>query len=107
MSMTHREIEHFAQYAANVIHAKQAWLFGSFARGEASADSDVDLLFVIEKMENPRISYIQQVRKALRSWHVAKDILVYEQQEFDEWGEVSGALCHTVKHEGVVLNETR
>jgi len=107
MSTTRYEIEHFAQCAANAIHAKQVWLFGSFARGEATEDSDVDLLFVVEKMERPRIAYIQQARKALRSWHVAKDVLVYEQQEFDEWSEVAGALCHTAKHEGVILNETR
>lgn len=29
----------------------KAWLFGSFARGEATADSDVDILFVPDMSE--------------------------------------------------------
>ena len=31
----------------------KAWLFGSFARGEETADSDVDILFVPDRSERP------------------------------------------------------
>ena len=31
----------------------KAWLFGSFARGEETAQSDVDILFVPDRSEKP------------------------------------------------------
>ncbi len=38
----------------------KVWLFGSYARGEAREDSDVDLLFVLK--EETRISYFGLAR---------------------------------------------
>lgn len=31
----------------------KAWIFGSFARGEETPDSDVDILFVADRSEKP------------------------------------------------------
>lgn len=42
---------------------KQVWLFGSYARGEATEESDVDLLFVFE--EQTRMSYFTLARYAI------------------------------------------
>ena len=41
------EISEFAAAIRRRMPARQIWLFGSMARGEATADSDVDLLVVL------------------------------------------------------------
>jgi len=98
------EIHNKVSTAAVKLNAKEAWLFGSYARGEASEDSDVDILFVVEN-NSSHLSLIGSARKAMRDWHVPKDILVYRKDEFQDWQKVVGSLCYRVKEEGVQLYE--
>jgi len=88
--------------AADKLHAKEAWLFGSYARGEASENSDVDILFVVDN-QSSHLNLIRTARRLMRTWHVPKDILVYRQDEFQDWQKVVGSLCYRVKEEGVQL----
>jgi len=90
--------------AAGRLHAREAWLFGSYARGEASEDSDVDILFVLDN-ESSHLNLIRTARRLMRDWHVPKDILVYRYDEFQSWQKVVGSLCYRVKEEGVQLYE--
>lgn len=92
----HRQIKR----AAKELHADAAWLFGSYARKEAKNDSDVDLFFIL-KSELPRPKRTAQAYRVMRSWQVAKDIVVYTPEEFSQWQHVKGSLCYNVVHEGV------
>jgi len=90
--------------AATKLHAREAWLFGSYARGQASEHSDVDILFVVDN-ELPHMDLIRSARRLMQDWHVPKDILVYRYDEFQDWKKVVGSLCYRVKEEGVQLYE--
>jgi len=96
------EIHTHISNAANKLHAREAWLFGSYARGEASENSDVDILFVVDN-QSSHMNLIRSARRLMRAWHVPKDILVYRQDEFQDWQKVVGSLCYRVKEEGVQL----
>lgn len=98
-----KEIECRVTQAAVELHASQAWLFGSYARGDAGDNSDVDILFVIDSGHASRMQLIRSARHSLRDWHVAKDILVYQGKEFEGWKNVVGSLCYRVRQEGVQL----
>jgi len=97
-----KEIHARVSMAASSLHAREAWLFGSYARGEASRNSDVDILFVVDD-DLPHMHLIRTARKLMRDWHVPKDILVYRSDEFQDWQKVVGSLCYRVKTEGVRL----
>jgi len=100
MMLTQDEIKiHIAQ-AAKELHAQSAWLFGSYARGEATEDSDVDVLFVAES-DLPRPLRSAQAYPLLDDLDCPKDVLVYTPDEFQRWQLVPGALCYNVVHEGV------
>jgi len=105
MKMTQQEIQSHIVETAKALHAQSAWLFGSYARGEARDDSDVDLLFVVESAL-PRPKRAALAYRLMRSWSVSKDILVYTPQEFDEWKNVEGSLCHRIVSEGVCYETT-
>ena len=96
------EIHGNVSRAAKELCASQAWLFGSYARGDATEDSDVDILFVTDDAAS-HLELIRAARKLMRDWHVPKDILVYRQDEFQDWQKVVGSLCYRVKAEGVCL----
>ncbi|MBM4026371.1 MAG: nucleotidyltransferase domain-containing protein [Planctomycetes bacterium] len=87
---------------------RRIYLFGSRARGDQKAESDVDLLIVEDETFGPertRWSELKRIRKALRPFRVPKDILVYSQDEFEKWEDsLNHIVAHAVK-EGKLLYE--
>jgi len=79
-------------------------LFGSQARGQASRDSDYDLL-VIEDSSQPRYRRAVSYRRALKDLGTSKDIVVWTPREIAEWQNVSNAFITTALREGTVLYE--
>jgi predicted nucleotidyltransferase len=77
-------------------------LFGSWARGDARADSDLDLL-VIEPKSDSRSSEFVRLRNALGEVGVPVDLILYWTSEADRWSEVPGTFLHGVLKEGRVL----
>ncbi len=96
------EIREHIMAAARKLNAKKAWLFGSYARGDAREDSDVDVLFVTESTL-PRPLRSEAAYDALDGLDAPKDVLVYTPEEFSRWKHVPGALCYNVIHEGIEL----
>ncbi|MBF0262511.1 MAG: nucleotidyltransferase domain-containing protein [Magnetococcales bacterium] len=76
---------------------EQIILFGSRARGEANAESDLDLL-IVEREEfsgRSRWGELQTIRRAIRDVPVAKDILLYSRSEVEHWRL---SMNHVVAH---------
>ncbi len=59
-------------------------LFGSYAYGKTSKDSDLDIL-IIMKSDLPRYKRSIPVYMALSGMLIPKDIIVYTPQEVEEW----------------------
>lgn len=78
-------------------------LFGSQARGDAAADSDIDLL-VIEREVPDRHAEMVRLRRLLRPLPAAFDLLVYTQEEVDRWGRQPGSVYWWALKEGRSLH---
>ncbi len=104
--VTQEQIAQMAQKIAEQYQPEKIILFGSYAQGTASEQSDIDLLIVIKNSELPRHKRTQPIRKMLwGSIDVPKDILVYTQAEVDEWKHVKEAFITTAVNAGKVLYE--
>lgn len=79
-------------------------LFGSWARGNARPDSDLDLL-IIEDSALPRYRRSARYRRALCGVFPAKDVVVWTPSEAEEWKAVPNAFISTVLSEGKLLYE--
>ena len=77
-------------------------LFGSRARGDASADSDVDIL-VVMRYEGSAREVRLAMRKLLADIPIAKDVFVTTPEEFAWRHEIVGTLEHPAAEEGKVL----
>lgn len=79
-------------------------LFGSFAYGKPSKDSDLDIL-VIMKSDLPRYKRSVPIYKALAGMLIPKDIIVYTPQEVEEWDNVPQAFVTTAVTRGEKIYE--
>ena len=97
-------LRQIVQKLLGVGHPQKIILFGSQARGQASSESDYDLL-VIEDSSIPRHHRAAPYRRALKDLGHPKDILVWTQSEIDDWKNVPNAFITTALREGQVLYE--
>ena len=108
VSVSEQLIEDMVQAIVEEVGPRRIYLFGSYARGNQTADSDVDLLIVEDQKfgpEHTRWSELKRIRKALRSFRIPKDILVYSQDEFATWEDsINHIVAHAVR-EGRLLYE--
>lgn len=82
-------------------------LFGSRARGDARADSDVDLLVVETEPFSPQRSRRKEAARlymALRGLAVSKDILLYSREEFEHLKNSPNHVVGRAHREGRVLH---
>jgi predicted nucleotidyltransferase len=86
------------------VHPRRVILFGSRARGQARATSDLDLL-VIADSEEPRHLRSAPLYGLLSDILVPMDIVVYTPREVEEWSAVRQAFVTTAVREGKVLYE--
>ena len=79
------------------------YLFGSYAWGSPTEDSDLDLLVVVDKSDEKSFTRPVAGYRALRGMDVSKDIIVYTKKEFDERSASITTLCYKIKKEGKVI----
>ena len=81
-------------------------LFGSYARGDARPDSDLDLL-VVERgpfdRDKTRCSKIRRLRRALWDFPIPMNILVYTENEVAEWQDSVNHVIARSLREGKIL----
>ena len=80
-------------------------LFGSHARGEARADSDVDFL-VIEPVVENRLEEWERLRHTLRDFPAPVDIVVLDEKHAERRAKVPGTMVHHALRDGRVLAHT-
>jgi len=81
-------------------------LFGSYAYGKPSEDSDLDIL-VIMKSDLPRYKRSVPIYRALAGILIPKDIIVYTPREVEEWGNVPQAFATTAVTRGKKIYEKK
>ncbi len=79
-------------------------LFGSYAYGHPSPDSDMDLLIVMNTDIKPHKRSVL-IRKALKGIGIPKDIIVKTPEEFERFKDVIGTIIYPAAHKGRLLYE--
>jgi len=87
-----------------VANPKRVILFGSAARGEMTADSDVDLLVLEDVVTDPR-GEAGRIRAALADLPSPFDIVVMSSLRFEETRQVVGGIAWPAARYGRVIHE--
>ncbi len=78
----------------------EIYLFGSYAWGNPTEESDLDLLVVVERASEDRYKMLVRGHRSLHDFDIAKDLLVYTKDEFDEYSQEVPRLGYKIKTKG-------
>lgn len=99
----HPPVEHWIELMVERLAAqfspREIVLFGSQARGDATVDSDVDLLVVFDEVDD-RDAAAVRMRDAVADMPVAKDIVVATPAEIERRGHLVGTLLRPALTDG-------
>lgn len=85
---------------------KKIILFGSYAYGSPTKDSDIDLMVIMDTEMKPYERAIP-IRKALKYLGIPKDVIVRTPQEFERFKDIVGTIIYVAAHKGKVIYEKR
>jgi len=91
---------------ADLAHPEKIILFGSYARGDAREDSDVDFV-VVEREAPDKAAEMVRLRRALRPLRIPVDILVFSSAELEQWGQVPGTALYWALREGRIVHDAK
>ncbi|MFH1644310.1 MAG: nucleotidyltransferase domain-containing protein [bacterium] len=99
-----KNIKEIIEYAKNkLIEAYdplEIYLFGSYAWGNPTKDSDLDFFIVVEKSDLKKYKRSLAGYEALIRFEFPNDIIVYTKEEFDELSNLVETFCHKIKDKG-------
>jgi predicted nucleotidyltransferase len=81
-------------------------LFGSYARGDNQADSDIDILIIVKNLKNER-EVTGLLYKSLLKEDIAVpvDLLAIDNEKYDKLKNRNGYIYKTIEQEGKILYE--
>ena len=83
---------------------KKIILFGSYAKGKPTEDSDLDILIVTEKRLNVEETYKMR-RELLRDFSVPVQLISVSNEEFLETKDIIGGITYPASKYGEVVYE--
>lgn len=98
------KIQHMAMLLAEGLSPQRIVLFGSYARGDARFDSDVDFLLIMINGTHRRQTTIKAYQ-ILGSQGIAKDIVVVTEDDVEKFGSMQGSILVPALTEGKVMYE--
>jgi predicted nucleotidyltransferase len=88
--------------ALKPLNPEKIILFGSYAYGEPTDDSDLDIC-VVKKDFSSKIEEKRKIREALRGIRMSKDILVPKTEEYEFYSKEINSVFNDIYTKGVIL----
>lgn len=102
---TQNEINTVTEKILKKFNPSKIFLFGSYAFGTPTSDSDLDLCIVTDLAGKRKLNIIREIRREISSiLHGSLDILLYGNDEFSQRASLSNTLEYKILHEGKLLN---
>ncbi|MBI5723650.1 MAG: nucleotidyltransferase domain-containing protein [Planctomycetes bacterium] len=84
-------------------HPRRIYLFGSFAWGNPSADSDIDLMIVVDTLPESPTRMARRAYRKLSGLSYPKDLLFRSTEYFERFASDPASLEYQIVHSGELL----
>ncbi len=102
LPVSEEQIREIAQRIGLLFGPREIILFGSYARGEQTVDSDIDLLVIFPHAVDKADEAVK-IRRAIGRIDAGVDVVVSSVDEVAEWEGVKGTLYYYARREGRLL----
>lgn len=92
-----------ADRLGRTLNADAVWMFGSVARGNNDADSDIDLVAIVPDSSHPRYRRAVEALRFVTDIRAPKDVIVLTRKEWASQARVPASLVSTILREGKLL----
>ena len=100
-------LEEIVRRLVEGLQPEQIILFGSYAYGQPTEGSDLDIMIIVSESSEPAHRRGQKAYDCVGAIGVSKDLLVLTREEFEKQARVVTSLARRVKERGMVLYERR
>lgn len=102
MQPEQQQIDSLVQVIVEAVHPLRVILFGSAARGQATAESDVDLLVVVPDGTHRRHT-AQHLYRTIRGITIPFDLIVATPSDLEKHRDNPGLIYRSILQEGKTL----
>ena len=79
------------------------YMFGSYAWGCPTEDSDLDLLIVVDESDEKTYKRPVAGYRALRGLNISKDLIIKTKEEFEQASSLITTLSYKIKNDGELI----
>lgn len=99
-------VDRIQQRIRSNVEPEAILLIGSAARGDTHAESDIDLVVVMDVSEDETsIDKARDIHRLFSGWRVPMDVIVLTPEEFDEGQDLPGHIARVASNSGKTLYE--
>ena len=102
--LTPNEIDNLIQQIVARIRPQKVMIFGSYAKGTATSESDLDLL-VIKETELPMANRADELKPMLSHALIPVDVHTYTPEEVEEYGMEQYSFMNNILNSGRTVFE--
>lgn len=100
--LSQKAIQQAVSRIVRAARPRKVILFGSYARGDVTPDTDLDLLVILPGQPD-KVAEMIRLRKAVGALGTGVDVLVFSEEEAQRRGQVPGTVVYWANKEGKVL----
>ena len=102
--ISQQKINEAAELLMTSTSVRKVILFGSYARGDVTENSDVDFL-VVETDVPSKVQEMVRLRRIIRHLRLPVDVMVVSENDLEDWGGIPGTALYWALKEGKVLKD--
>lgn len=103
--ITKKQINILADTIAKKFSTRKIFLFGSYAYGKPQFESDLDICIITDLGNKRKIELIRDIRREINLYfQIPIDILLYDNNEFNERSIHPATLEYKILKQGILIN---